>query len=219
MSHFAPRLVDLENYLRIHFPASDLGAYSSVDGEVHVRYELGEPYENGTDQRILQVNYRACSIIEACFRPEDDILILINDWGDEDPMFGNPTPNHLYGLLGQVGMSRCDERTVEQLQDGEIDEPPVYFKQLLVPSAFGETKYKEIIAGIANHEQGRLPSIKQQVFFISTVKDLVFYMYDDRGCIIYSDAPTKLRHLYEKFNDWLVDYWREMIDSIFEEST
>ncbi|MCX6879898.1 MAG: DUF3885 domain-containing protein [Verrucomicrobia bacterium] len=42
-------------------------------------------------------------------------------------------------------------------------------------------------------------------------------MYDDRGCIVFSDSPRKIMHIYVKYKDWIVDYWRETIDEVFEE--
>lgn len=210
------RLIDLENYLRTHFPDGNLRTNWPIKSEVHVRYELGAPYANGTDERIEQVNYRAGRIIEACFQPNDDVLILINDWQSPDPMFGNTTPHYLYELLGEHAWRCGDERMVEEWPDDDTTESaPIYFKQSLIPVVFGEARYKEVLAGIANYEQGREPSIGQLVYFISMEKDVAFYMYDDRGCLVFSDSPSKIRHLYEQLNDWIVDYWRGAIDAVF----
>jgi hypothetical protein len=42
-------------------------------------------------------------------------------------------------------------------------------------------------------------------------------MYDDRGCIAHAISMENLRTLYVKYNDWIVDYWREYIDGIFKD--
>jgi len=42
-------------------------------------------------------------------------------------------------------------------------------------------------------------------------------MYDDRGCIIHSNSKEYLRTLYIKYNDWIVDYWRDYFDRLFKE--
>ena len=217
--------VELERYLKSHFPLSDLRTNWPIHSEVFVRYELGEPYENGTDERISQVNRRSKDIIEGCFDPRAPVLLLINDWENEDPMFGNTTPNYIYELLDAESFGRRNERRVRQLQDVENegassqeqldDEDPIRFRQILVTCPFGRSGYRQILSGIANYEQGREPSIGQQVVFISMQKDIAFHMYDDRGCIVYSDSAEKIRHLYDDYNDWLVEYWREKINSIF----
>jgi hypothetical protein len=40
-------------------------------------------------------------------------------------------------------------------------------------------------------------------------------MYDDRGCLVFADHPSRIVHLYRKYNDWIVDYWRDTIDALF----
>lgn len=45
---------------------------------------------------------------------------------------------------------------------------------------------------------------------------MVFYMYDDRGCLVNSNKNDQLVHLYHKYNQWLVDYWREDFDRMFK---
>ncbi|WP_354355490.1 DUF3885 domain-containing protein [Pedobacter sp. UYP30] len=41
-------------------------------------------------------------------------------------------------------------------------------------------------------------------------------MYDDRGCKIFSDKADKIREIYLKRNEWIVDYHRAEIDEYFK---
>ena len=217
-----PVFSELEEYLIGHFPPSDLRTARPIIGEIHLRYELGDPYENGTDQRIRQVNERVRAIIEACYQPKDPVLMIINDWGGDDPMFGNTTPHHLYDVLDKSVFSARHERAIRTLTYEEIDsgresheeEHPV-FRQICLSCPFESSSYQEVLSGIANYEQGREPAIGQQVVFLSMEKDLLFQMYDDRGCLVYSDSPDKIRYLYEDFSEWLVEGWRERFDAMF----
>jgi len=133
-------------------------------------------------------------------------------------MSGNPTRRHLYELIGESRLTLSQHRLVLKRDGDEPDESPQQLTQWLVPATFESLPHEEILVGIANHEQGRTPSIGQDVFIICPQSDIVFHMYDDRGCIVFSDAPSKLSHLYVKYNAWLVDYWRESIDSVFRDT-
>lgn len=211
------RLFDeLTAYLRRNFQSDVMQADGSLFSGIHVRYELGEPFRNGSTRRIQQVNRRATAIIEDCFEPRDKILLLINDWVKPNDLSALPT-GHLYELIDREDLSRSNRRILESSIDEEQEDEQTDRSslQMIVSTSFGELGYKEILAGIANLEQGREPSIAQNVFFIAPDRDIIFHMYDDRGCIVFSDAPKKLMHLYRKYNDWLVDYWRESIDEIF----
>jgi len=215
------RFEDLAEYFAARFPRGNLQTGWPIDSDIYVRYELGEPYANGTDERLAQVNYRATSILEACFRPQDQLLILIDDLQGEaeDPMFCNTTPHYIYELIGGSVLSRAAERMVGRLDTDLTKWAPEYsFRQLLIPACLEEIPYKQILGGIANYEQGREPKIGQQVWFISTERDIAYFMYDDRGCIVFSDSTGKIRHLYEQFSNWLNAYYREPMDVLFRKN-
>jgi hypothetical protein len=200
----------LHEYLEEKFP--DLGH------EIHVRFELGEPFANGTEERLNQVYHRVTSIFESVFNDRGSIYMLIKDSEQIDPMFGNTTPNYLYELL--KNQPSDSEILTEVIEDEDVDGNPVStevkVKHSVLLTTIGKIDYKRILEGIANYEQGREPSIGQSVYFIDNNRDIIFYMYDDRGCIVFSDSTPKIRYLYERYNDWIVDYWRSHIDQLFK---
>src|SRR3954452_2893913 len=74
--------------------------FPNLTSDVHLRFELGEPFENGSDERINQVVTRVTTLFEEVFHPEDYIYVYIKDWEiKEDIMFGDTTPEYLYDLL------------------------------------------------------------------------------------------------------------------------
>lgn len=199
----------LFQYIKEKFP--------NLSHHIHLRFELGEPFENGTDGRIQQVVYRVTTLFEYIFEPEDFIYVYVEDWEQEDIMFGNTTPHYVYDLLNQ---HQFEEQKIVRLDKDEDEqgnhiECKHEYKVRIVRSQIRHIPYTLIFEGVANYEQGREPSIGQSVYFISPDKNIIFMMYDDRGCIVYSDATDKLRSMYLKYNDWIVDYWRPLIDKTF----
>ncbi|WP_339272598.1 DUF3885 domain-containing protein [Paenibacillus sp. FSL K6-1330] len=188
--------------------------------DINVRFELGEPYQNGSEERINQVNYRVNSIFDFIFNKDEEIYLFIKDPQIEnDIMFGNTTPNYLYELLNDFDLE--EDKYIEYDEDyDEAGNTIQITREFLVKILYSRVRYipyREILSGIANYEQGREPSIVQSIYFVSISKGIVFYMYDDRGCIAYSNSKEKLKPLYTKNNEWIVNYWREYIDSIFKE--
>ncbi|MCW8799616.1 MAG: hypothetical protein OQK71_01695, partial [Desulfobacter sp.] len=80
--------------------------FPNLSHDIHIRFELGEPFENGSKKRLDQVNHRINKIFNATFNKEDDIYILIKDWEDDDVMFGNTTPNYLYEILRKEKLTK-----------------------------------------------------------------------------------------------------------------
>ncbi|WHY66826.1 DUF3885 domain-containing protein [Neobacillus sp. SuZ13] len=196
--------------------------FPNLTSDVHLRFELGEPYENGTNERINQVVTRVTTLFEEVFKPDDFIYVYIKDWEvTEDIMFGKTTPEYVYDLLSNLNIEEEILFDIDEDYDditGQTIEIKNEYKVKIVYSQLKSITYKEILEGIGNYEQGREPSIGQSVYFISTEKGIIFHMYDDRGCLIHSNEVEKLVHLYHKYNNWLVDYWRDYIDSIFKKS-
>jgi hypothetical protein len=200
------------NYIERNFP--------NLSSDVHLRFELGEPYENGTDERINQVVTRVTTLFEEVFQPEDCIYVYIKDWGiEEDIMFGDSTPEYTYDLLKNHNIEVETLFEIDEDYDeitGQTIEIKLEYNVKIVYSQVKSIPYKAILEGIGNYEQGREPSIGQSVYFISTEKDLIFHMYDDRGCIIHTNEVKKLVPMYHKYNKWLVDYWRDYFNGIFK---
>lgn len=192
---------DIIEYLNKYFP--------NFRTKIHVRYELGEPYKNGTDERINQVNCRVISIFEEIFKENDEIYLVIKYFENfEDPMFGNTTPLYLFELLN--GKKIESKEVIDEVLGEEIK-----YEIKVVKEKIKNLPYKQILSGIANYEQGREPSIRDAVYFLNKDTKILFHMYDDRGCIIYCQNKEKIRCIYNKFNNWIVEYWRELIDSFF----
>jgi len=205
-------LRDIQDYLIEKFPE-----YWS---NINVRFELGEPFRNGSKRRIIQVNKRVNTIFEELFKPTDHIFVIIKDWGTIDPMFGNTTPEYLYDLLQG---REIEEETLFDIDEDEDEEGnhieiknEYQFKVL--SGQVSSLPYKLIFEGISHYEQGREPSIGQSVYFLNKEKDILFHMYDDRGCIAHAISKEQIRALYIKYNDWIVNYWREYFVGIFEEA-
>ena len=59
------------------------------------------------------------------------------------------------------------------------------------------------------------PSSKE-VYFINNDKSVIFNMYDDRGLDVISTKKETIAPLYNKFNDWILNYDREKVDDLFK---
>ncbi|MEK4997771.1 hypothetical protein BSK48_27410 [Paenibacillus odorifer] len=187
--------------------------------DINIRFELGNPYRNGSKKRIDQVNKRVNIIFEELFKPNDVIYVLIKDWGaNADPMFGNTTPDYLYEILQDRAIERETFFEIDEEKDdnGNSIQVKNEYQLIVLSGIVSSIPYKKIFEGISHYEQGREPSIGQKVYFLSREKNILFHMYDDRGCIAYALSVPNLKILYTKYNDWIVDYWREYMDGIFK---
>ena len=201
------------NSLSEMFPTADIDAGRPEFGSIHLRFELGDEYPNGSEERISQATDRAVSLFVDCNAENDSLIVIAND-------FSNDETNNRYLKSLLDGMTTDGQiRSVDYTEEDEnCVEQTFSFRQLLLRTCRSKVNYHAILRGVTHREQGREPVILEDVYFYNETRNLVFYMYDDRGCLIWSNRPETLELLYSKYNNWLVDYHREHFDSIWGRS-
>jgi len=214
-------------YLKDHFDQSDLSCNEfNIFSTFHLRFELGDTLGNGSKERVDQSTYRAKTIFEEFFKLDDDAWLLIVSRrykGDIKELF-SPTDGYLKKQIKKFSSLKMlsRENTIEEFdealnEDGvmEVTNFTTTHIQEVVCQSVGEIAYENIFHGIANLEMGFDPSIGETVYIINKRTNVVFYMYDDRGCLVFANLRETLKPIYKKYNDWLVDYHRETFDGLF----
>lgn len=210
----------IEQVLNDQFPDYNL---NSIYGDFSIRFELGSNLKNGTKERVDRVLMRATEIYNQTIGNED-ILIVIeeypNDFYDQD----GKNKKYLYTLIDNPKLDRYKGPFEQVYFETDVDgnkKECVLDEKLECDLLIGRFKSNEInsveiIRGIANLEMGFEPCIPQDVTFFSPKTTNGFRIYDDRGCDIWSTNREKLRPIYNKLNDWILDYNRQDIDLIFK---
>ena len=193
----------------------DLTDFNTIERNLkfHLRCELGDPFENETEERVEQATKRATELFENHIE-DSELYILTYDFGDD--MFAR-TPSYLYELLEKSGLRKEEHQEslatryfVGEEVERENGQLNIYFGNR---SSFD---YKSIFNGLANTEMGFDPTIHQLVYFFQPKTQRWFWMYDDRGCLIFSNYPTDLLDNYRKFDSWIVEVQRPEMAKQFE---
>lgn len=84
--------------------------------------------------------------------------------------------------------------------------------------AFDETKTSigRLIKEIVLADLGGLNSLASAVYLLNPKEKLLYHLYDDRGLDLVAKDKAKLFIIYEKYNEWILAYDRELIDDIFK---
>jgi len=176
--------------------------------------------ENHIQKRVSQATARATTIFYETFdNLETEIWVIIYEYSGG--LF-NQLTSYLLEQFPQSSVSTFyDFKEQVETQMISTDENGVdTIDRVKARVILGKVKVKDIHAekilnGIANNEIGLEPSICQDIYFLDPIADKGMYMYDDRGCYIWSDKAEKIKYLYDKRNEWIVDYHRPEIDKYF----
>ncbi|MCD8406236.1 DUF3885 domain-containing protein [Tenacibaculum dicentrarchi] len=181
----------------------------------YLRFELGEPFENGTKERVNQATKRASELFENHFEKNLELYTIIYDFGDD--IFAE-TPNHIYELLKseKIQTQQFEESLATRYFDDEDNIERVKGKLTICKMEKDGVNYQEIFNGIANTEMGFSPTIHQLVYFFQPETKKWFWMYDDRGCLMFSNETKDLKSNFSKFDKWIVESQRKVMEKQFE---
>lgn len=215
---------ELQKYLSDNYPNSDLSAPYSIEGNVHIRFELGGDLKNGSKKRVKQTIDRAYEIFNSTFNnTNSNLWILFYEYPEELFDSYKKHRKYIYSLIDKnKRASLFEDQTTIKRGYFETDENGNEVEETtIVKIAIHKLNQKEfdifgLITGIANLEMGFDPKVPQPVFIFDPQTNNGFYMYDDRGCFVWADNPEKIRDIYNSLNSWIVDYHRPEIDKYFE---
>lgn len=57
--------------------------------------------------------------------------------------------------------------------------------------------------------------LSSAVFFLNTTDHILYHLYDDRGLDVVAETKESILPLYQQFQNWLLDYDRKRMQSIF----
>ncbi len=188
--------------------------------DIGIRFELGDPEISSVQdpQYIPQVYDRALELYRALHHQDDDLFVVTTAY------FAH-VPKHQAKKLNLYKRYIKDKQILKKLRlevvpdigvdPGEVPDPKKDTYIYWIKCKSHEVNSYQIIKAICNHEVGLKPRIWQRVYFINIKNKTIFHIYDDRGCDVISASKNSLAQLYTNYNDWILDYDREMIDQVF----
>ena len=166
-------------------------------------------------RRIAQAVDRASALFESCFDPGHDGFLDAYFWDlPGDSAYALDQEQRLLALLPERLRPRVERHAIVERAE-EPDEEDRVITRLTVALAPRDLDYETLFRLVARTDMGLEPFLNSYVYILDETDPLIFLMYDDRGAIVHAPTADRLRPLYERFGDWLVDPWRPKMDAIF----
>jgi hypothetical protein len=218
--------MQLPEYISTTFPGLRLTPPLFYNWPIGIRFELGTDQEGRTyDEVVLN---RASILYEAAFGPSDLGFIVSGQMQHTSIRRGGVRMRHgrhrthcgnvfqlsktySLGLGGPAGRERLitdednDTRQTTTLRWAEI-----------APRRIG---YKPILQAKANDDYHlRQPRTDDRVYFVNRTRNIILHMYDDRGLDLIARHRGDLQAIYDAYKSWALDYDRERIERVFEQT-
>ena len=213
-----PTRQDYREFLNENFQGLRLGKYLFGSWKNGLRFDL-QLGDTDTEEYFEEVTKRASSIFKTSFDDSDTVFIIFMDYKyrRRKIRFSNFIFKQIADLT-KTEVSYATEKHIYDLHD-KLDIRNI----AIIKICANRIDSKSIFTAIANTDfQPREPRLDQhqfftakEVYFVNIDKKIIFNMYDDRGLDIIAADQQTLYTIYQKHNDWILDYDRETIDKQF----
>ncbi|MFS0762295.1 DUF3885 domain-containing protein [Peribacillus phoenicis] len=199
-----------------NFPNLELSPPLFYSWKTGIRFKLGVDYDSDyayENSPYLQGVYkRAITLFKSLHSHNDDIYIVVDviDYGDG---FKHKSKTFSRYINEKSILYRLNQKTTFH---GDDEEGTYKTHRFTLKCKTSDFKYIPMLKAICNQDMGIRPSIFNRVYFININRKTIFHVYDDRGCDLLATSPETIRDVYDKYNDWILDYDRNEIDEVFK---
>ncbi|MFP7486480.1 DUF3885 domain-containing protein [Priestia filamentosa] len=218
------------DYMEIKFPTLELvpSLYHQWDVGIHLSlgediYQLKENDELNLE-RFRLVYEQTLTIFNELFEPSDDLFLVTN-------VYKHKTEEKSTRKLKVYQPSLKDKRYLTQIQvktypyPFDIEEAEQYeMQQFSLLCRRGDLRVNQLLKAASNEDFPLNPRFGgysidyPDIFFVNITKDIIFFVYDDRGCEVVALDAEQIRPLYEKYYNWVDEVDRKKIEQGLSES-
>lgn len=213
----------LQSFLDQSFHGLELAPPLFYSWESGLRFEIANPKLSYTEPGYLaQAFERSKSLFDAVFDVEDEILFVADIATWRHSPFIHKKPINIYRKYIRQANALYDLK-LQVLETTEEEDDEIATFRFSYACRKKDIRYPQLLQAICYEDFGHPSTILKnqkgsscQIYFVNLSKKLIYHLYDDRGCDIIAADKDEMEYLYEKYNDWILDYDREKIDALFK---
>ncbi|MEB2298705.1 DUF3885 domain-containing protein [Lysinibacillus xylanilyticus] len=218
--------IDLSQYLHNAFPGLTLAPSLYYQWDIGIHFELGAGIYQLKNDGSLNLEMFDCvysqalSIFNELFSDLDEIFLVTNVYQHRsDEIKKKRTKVYDRYIKNKDLKFRLRQETLPYVFDDE-DADDYYTSRFSLRCRKQDFKYPLLIKAACNEDFPLKPRLDKKwesgsnypdVFFINMTKNVIFFIYDDRGCEVIATNKETIYPLYKKYGDWIDEYSLEEI--------
>ncbi|MGE7920370.1 DUF3885 domain-containing protein [Viridibacillus sp. NPDC093762] len=204
----------LDNYLNKKFPDLKLKLGLFYEYPIGIRFELGceEQFKDNDVNYRSEVYKKSITIFRDLFDVDDEIFIVTNVHTEIE----KEAPGKLKVYSNYI-KNKKTLYSLNTMKKPNVDEDDyLNTHQFWLKCKVSDVDYVGLIKAVCNQDLGIKPFISHDVFFVNITKQLIFNVYDDRGCDVVATSLNVLENVYHLHEDWILSYDKKEIDKRFK---
>ncbi|VDG96539.1 Uncharacterised protein [Lysinibacillus sphaericus] len=217
----------LQSYMDHHFKELTLAPALFYSWTPAIRYEISDPTFSLNEPVMTQLKqafHRSITLFDEVFRGTDEIMLITDVHTTLSNSYLRKRPLNVYlkYVKQHDDLSRLRHEVIPDPFEEEEEQRVNHRFSLLCKK--GDIRYQQLLQAICYEDFAHSstilksnPSSGVEVYFINVTRNMIYHLYDDRGCDILAADKNDIRFLYETYNDWILDYDRNVIDETFHD--
>ncbi|MCM3725086.1 DUF3885 domain-containing protein [Neobacillus cucumis] len=216
--------MNIKDYLNERFSTLELVPSIYYQWDIGIHFSLaGEIYQfkknDGLNLERFRLVYKQTStLFNELFEQNDDLFLVTNVYKNKTKEKSTRKLKVYQPFLKcKCHLNGIQVKTYPY--PFELDEAEEYeMQQFSLLCKRGDIRVNEILKAACNEDFPLKPKFGgysidyPDVFFVNIKKDIIFFVYDDRGCEVIAREAEQIRPLYEKYNDWVEEVDKKRIE-------
>ena len=182
--------------------------FSKAQNAISIDLEQNIYPHNDMKRYLGNVFIRSKFIFSDVIKENENMLLVVNIRKDADEDYSIwQRVNYFNKFIKNKNIMK--NAILIKLEDSLYDydiEDGIETYRLIIKCKINDLKINKILKAIGNQDFCIEPSINEECFFINTERNLIFYMYDDRGVDIVGSNFRDIKELYDKYYNWVIEY-------------
>ncbi|MEK4048585.1 DUF3885 domain-containing protein [Bacillus sp. FSL K6-2839] len=206
------------SFLKSHFPDLVLTPSLFYQWPFGLRFEVAD-WSLGEESVVLEkAGDRALKIVRYAFDPEDDILFVTDVYTQHEHELTKQKLLVYQKYVRQQVRNRLRHELLTYVRP-ELDEP-LTLERFTLTCQLQDIRLRPLLQAICQEDfyapnQIMKGKLDNEIYLINLSKQMIFHLYDDRGCDLIASDSERLRPVYEGLQHWLLDYDRAQMDRLF----
>ncbi|MCJ7983434.1 DUF3885 domain-containing protein [Priestia megaterium] len=223
--------MELKEYLNINFLSLILKPSLYYQWDIGIHFELGNEIYQFTSEkdqinlnRFEQVYSQALSIFNDLFSLHDEIILVINVYQYKTSKNRGQRIKVYDRYIKDKDLKfRLKQETLPYVFGEEEDADKYSTSQFYLRCRKQDIKYTLLIKAACNEDFPLKPKLGKtegsyypDLFFVNATRNLIFFIYDDRGCEVIASDKESIRSTYEKYYHLVDENYQTEIDRLFK---
>ncbi|MBG9912283.1 hypothetical protein ABD83_12405 [Bacillus xiamenensis] len=208
----------IDTFLKHNFPDLLLAPPLFYEWPYGLRFEVAD-WSLGKESDVLEkAGDRAFDIVRYAFHPEDEMLFVTDVYTQHE--------HELTKRKLLVYQKYVDRQVRHRLRHERLTyvqpnlEETMKIERFMLHCQMQDIRLRPLLHAICQEDfytpnQIMKGKLGYEIYLINLSKQMIFHLYDDRGCDLIAADPEHLRPVYEGLQHWLLTYDLARMDQLF----